>query len=235
VNREWMRERLDEFLALCVTYDQEHSRWGDAPQLDELREQMAPKIPTVQEILKRLDPGLAPKVMIPVRGFNTSTRAIQFGLGILKDQDEWRANLAPDAPALVADQFHAHIWAAAAPLWDTGRYRVAVAVAAGSLSAHIAQKAGSHLADRELVTQVFASAAPPAGQVRLHLPGSKASKTWKSRQEGLHLVAQGAFAGIRNVATHTDEEWTEQVALEHLAVLSVVARWADETEIVKPE
>jgi len=46
-------------------------------------------------------------------------------------------------------------------------------------------------------------------------------------------VAQGAFAGIRNVATHTKDEWTEQVALEHLAVLSVLARWADETELVK--
>jgi hypothetical protein len=70
--------------------------------------------------------------------------------------------------------------------------------------------------------------------VRLHLPGDKNSKTWRSRQEGLHLVAQGAFAGIRNVAAHTEAEWTEQVALEHLAVLSVVARWADETEVVKP-
>ena len=46
-------------------------------------------------------------------------------------------------------------------------------------------------------------------------------------------MAQGTFAGIRNVATHTDDEWTEQVALEHLAVLSVVARWTGETELVK--
>ena len=61
----------------------------------------------------------------------------------------------------------------------------------------------------------------------------KKSRTWRSRQEGLHLTAQGAFAGIRNIATHTADEWTEQVALEHLAVLSVVARWADETELVK--
>lgn len=32
--------------------------------------------------------------------------------------------------------------------------------------------------------------------------------------------------------THTDDEWPEQVALEHLAVLSVVARWADETKVI---
>jgi hypothetical protein len=41
-----------------------------------------------------------------------------------------------------------------------------------------------------------------------------------------------AFAGIRNPATHSGEEWTEQVALEHLAVLYVIARWADDTEVV---
>jgi hypothetical protein len=28
------------------------------------------------------------------------------------------------------------------------------------------------------------------------------------------------------------DEWSEQVALEHLAVLSAVARWADETEVI---
>jgi hypothetical protein len=30
-------------------------------------------------------------------------------------------------------------------------------------------------------------------------------------------------------------EWSENEALEHLAVLSVVARWTDETTVVRPE
>jgi hypothetical protein len=124
------------------------------------------------------------------------------------------------------------VWEAASAIWDTGIYRVAVEQAAGSLSAHIAKKAESSLTERELVTQVFSPSAPGPNQVRLHMPGNKTSKTWKSRQEGLHFIAQGAFAGIRNVATHTSDEWSEQVALEHLAVLSVVARWTDETERV---
>jgi Protein of unknown function (Hypoth_ymh) len=163
-------------------------------------------------------------------GAQDSLRAVQQGLGILRDQDEWKANLAPDAPSLIADQFHPHVWAAAAALWDTGQYRVAAGQATVSLSAHIASKAGSPLTERELVAQVFSPNEPAPGQVRLHLPGDKTSKTWRSRQEGLHLLAQGAFAGIRNVAIHTGDEWPEQVALEHLAVLSVVARWADETK-----
>jgi uncharacterized protein (TIGR02391 family) len=181
-----------------------------------------------------VDPTLVQEVKEPLHltGASNSLRAVRQGLGILRDQDEWVTNLSPDAPPLIADQFHPHVWAAVSALWDTGQYRVAVGQATVSLSAHIAKKAGSSLTERELVAQVFSPNQPGSNQVRLHLPGDKSSKTWKSRQEGLHLLAQGAFAGIRNVATHIEGEWSEQVALEHLAVLSVVARWADETEVV---
>ena len=46
-----------------------------------------------------------------------------------------------------------------------------------------------------------------------------------SRQLGLQLLAQGAYAGIRNVAAHADTPWAEYEAIEELAVLSVIARW----------
>jgi hypothetical protein len=45
----------------------------------------------------------------------------------------------------------------------------------------------------------------------------------------------GAYAGIRNVAAHSVEPgWFEQEALEDLAVLSTVACWIEETEVVTP-
>jgi Protein of unknown function (Hypoth_ymh) len=237
MNREWMRERLEAFKALCEAYDLEGQRVRYAEYTDKhrnLNDQMASEMPTVRQILKRLDPALSERVGLPTdtAGASGSLRAVQQGLGILRDQDEWAANLAPDAPSLIADQFHPHVWAAASPLWDTGQYRVAVGQAATSLSAHIAKKAASPLTERKLANEVFSPKEPGPNQVRLHLAGDKSSETWKSRQDGLHLLAQGVFAGIRNVATHTDDEWPEQMALEHLAVLSVVARWADETEVV---
>jgi Protein of unknown function (Hypoth_ymh) len=238
MNREWMRERLEAFQAVCEHYQQEDLRTGMdyTDTMRRLSAEMASQEPTVKEILKRLDPGLAEQVREPTYTGSThdSLRAVQKGLGILRDQGEWRANLAPDAPSLVADQFHPHVWAAASPLWDTGEYRVAVVQAAVSLSAHIAKKADARLTDRELVAQVFAPGEPGPNQVRLHFAGDKSSRTWKSRQEGLHLLAQGAFAGIRNVATHTNDGWSEQVALEHLAVLSVIAQWTDETKKIIP-
>lgn len=168
-------------------------------------------------------------------GTSRPRRAVEQALGILRDQDEWKENLAPDAPSLIADQFQPNVWKSASAIWDTGQYRVAVQQACVSLSAHIAAKAArSPLSERALAAQVFSPKEPSEGQVRLHMPGDKTTDNWRSRQEGLHLLAQGAFAGIRNVATHTDDEWTEQVALEHLAVLSVVAWWTDETELVTP-
>ena len=127
---------------------------------------------------------------------------------------------------------HPVIWAAAEPVWETGQYSTAAQSAAVSLSAHIKARVGSHLNERELVQQVFSPDPPKVGQVRLHLPGPPQDKNWQSAQQGLHLIAQGAFAGIRNIAVHGQTPWTEHEGLEHLAVLSVVARWADQTMVV---
>jgi hypothetical protein len=104
---------------------------------------------------------------------------------------------------LPADEFHPTVWKAAADVWDTGEYKMAAQAACISLSAHIKEKAGSPpLNERALVAQVFSTDEPKPGQNRLHFPGNHADENWKSRQQGLHLWAQGAFAGIRNIAAH---------------------------------
>ncbi len=157
MNRTWMRERLEAFLALCdtydVTYDMQHrsSRAIHGQKLSELNSQMNTEVPTVREIVKRLDPELVKDISGPSSMYGTTAtrRAINSALGILRDQEEWKDNLGPDAPSLVADQFHAHVWGAAATIWDTGKYRVAVQQAAVSLSTHIATKAGSSLTERK--------------------------------------------------------------------------------------
>ncbi|KQW45062.1 hypothetical protein ASC77_19975 [Nocardioides sp. Root1257] len=81
---------------------------------------------------------------------------------------------------------------------------------------------------------MFSSERPKSGQPRLHFPGwTPDDESWLSRQRGLHLLAQGAFAGIRNLVSHDVVELTEHEALEQMAVLSMVARWVDETELVE--
>jgi hypothetical protein len=233
MNRVWMVERLLRFEALCQDWLNTVSDSGEERSAEG---EMNREWPTVLRILDAVDPELGDSARSEDlhSGVRSVMGMIQQGIGATRDWEEVVANLAPESPVLLADQFHEHVWSAAAPLWGTGQYRVAVQQAATALSAHIRQRSGSHLSDRALVQSVFSPSDPGPTQPRLH--GAKTggtNETWKSRQDGLHLIAQGAFAGIRNVAAHTDDEWTEQIALEQLAVLSVLARWADETVLTQ--
>src|SRR5574341_838646 len=138
MNRQWMRERLESFKALCEKYQDEGRRTADYTDTKRaISDQMAYQMPTVRAILKRLHPTLAQEATEPqhLGGASNPLRAVQQGLGILRDQDEWAATLAPDAPSLIAVQFHPHVCPAASALWDTGPYRVAVGQATVSLSA----------------------------------------------------------------------------------------------------
>lgn len=231
-----MQERLKQYLVLCERYESAERGAGYANYTDSMRaiEHEAETLqPTVERILRALDPKLLEGLLPLGYGSPNIDSRIRQALGVLRDQDEWARRLAPDAPSLAADGMHPLMWSAASPVWGTGQFRVAVQQAAVALSASIKKRADSPLSDRELVQQVFAPDPPKDGQVRLHLAGDRSDRSWQSKQQGLHLLSQGAFAGIRNVAAHDEEEWTEQQALEHLAVLSVVARWADEAGVVK--
>jgi len=108
-----MRERLESFKALCEAYDREDRRVQYADYTDRhqaITDEMSSQMPTVREILKRIDPALVEHVELPsMGGASGSLHAVQQGLGILRDRDEWAANLAPDAPSLAADQFHPHV------------------------------------------------------------------------------------------------------------------------------
>jgi hypothetical protein len=118
MNREWMREKLERFEALCNAYDRESRRTTDYNELkQEISADMTTREPTVREILRRLDAELAQADLRPLHmtGVHEAQRAIGQALGIVRDQDEWKANLEPDAPSLIADQFHPLIWAGASP------------------------------------------------------------------------------------------------------------------------
>jgi len=80
--------------------------------------------------------------------------------------------------------------------------------------------------------QSFDLKEPVAGKPRLRFPGDRDTPTWRARREGAKYLAAGAFLAIRNGAAHEDElTWSEQEALEHVATLSVLARWIEECTI----
>ncbi len=107
MNRQWMRERLESFKALCERYEDEGRRTTDyTDTMRAISDQMTYQMLTVREILKRLDPTLAQgsnRAPVPRRSIRLAA-GWPAGLGILRDQDEWAANLTPDAPSLIADQ-----------------------------------------------------------------------------------------------------------------------------------
>ncbi|MFF0911851.1 TIGR02391 family protein [Microbacterium enclense] len=231
---EWATGKLEKYLTLCrqVTDSVAPGEyWNDrAGALNHEAELM---LSTVERIVRETNPTDTEPLLPPsYRSSDDSELRVRRALGALRDRQDVDRHLASDSPELIADKLHPTIWSAAAVIWDTGEYRVAVAQAALSLAMHIKARAKSKLTDRKLMQDVFGLEPPKPGAIRLHFPGDASDESWRSRQSGLHLIAQGAFAGIRNISAHEDEPWTEHVAIEYLAVLSVVARWSDETETV---
>lgn len=76
-----------------------------------------------------------------------------------------------------------------------------------------------------LCHEAFGRDDPAPGRPRLRFPGNRTADTWCSRQNGGMDLGAGRFEGIQNPAAHEHGlDFTEQVALEQLAALSVLAR-----------
>lgn len=243
MDNDWVRAKLEEFLKTCQEYRRLEARIPPGDYWDEnlmrpITNTVEQQVPTVRRIIEVLDRSLLFDRFgesEQYNGLSATETATRKALAVLEDQDEWSERLAPDGPALAAISLHEWIWGAAAQFWDAGQYETAVEYGAKSLNAHVQQKSGMGTSDRELASEVF-SPKPSTKNVRLWLPGPRDVDTWKSRQDGLHLLAMGAFAGIRNVVAHSvTAGWSQQEALEYLAVLSVVARWVEETEVMAAE
>ncbi|HEX6435065.1 MAG TPA: TIGR02391 family protein [Gemmatimonadales bacterium] len=230
MDRDWMRERLEKFRAVCE--ECAHSNqdgYGGDPRV---RARMHRLEPTARAVLKALDPDLASFNLDTMAGEHEGITAADRGLGMLADLDDVATRLRPEAPTLPADQLHPWVWDAARTFWDAGAHAVAVEQAAKSITAHTQQKTGYQLADDDLMSQVWSDEPPKADRPRLRFPGNRNAKTWQSRQRGARSLAQGCYGGIRNVVAHENApDWPQQLALEYLACLSVLARWINEAEV----
>jgi hypothetical protein len=224
-----MLQKLSDYRALLDTYLQaERDPYTSRRPETVTRRNLRSMEPTVKEILKRLDPELA-NFDLEARGGDANARnAVDRGLGILAEREEWKANLGPDGPVVAADQFHPWVWQAALTLWDSKHYRQAVHAAATAITAHTQTKLGrTDVADDALMQEAFSENPPQPGKPRLRCPGDPNDQTVKSRQRGARQYAVACYFAIRNPAAHETSEWDQQVALEYLAALSVLARWID--------
>jgi uncharacterized protein (TIGR02391 family) len=223
-----MRQKLEEFISIA-RQSIEASRGRDYSFMSELRKREY----AVKEILKSLDSELADFSLNGMSPEFTAIGKAERGLGMLADREEVAARLAPDAPVLPADEFHPWVWASAQTLWESHHYRQAVQTAATAINAKIQDKVHRRdVSDARLVQEAFSDSAPASGKPRLRLPGDPSSETVQSRQRGVQQLGLACVSLIRNPASHQDEEWDEQAALEQLAVLSLFARLVDECQVV---
>ncbi|WP_291380069.1 TIGR02391 family protein [Demequina sp.] len=146
---------------------------------------------------------------------------------------EIAANLGDDAPEISASSLHQWIWSGAASLWQSGHFHAAVEDAAKKVNAETQNKVGRRdLSETKLFQEAFSTKSAEPEKSRLRRMEPDGSETYQSVQRGAMALAEGIFAGIRNPLSHeADQELDEQVALEYLAALSVLARWVDESTV----
>ncbi len=192
------------------------------------------KAQIVEKVLDRVLPSWRTTVPADQRHRWAQMReASQRAVAELLRREEVEAHLGPGTPQLDTSGLHPWVWDAAATFWAADAWRVAVAQAAVSLTVHTQRKLGrGDVADDALMAEAWSDKPPAPGRPRLRLAGWQSDQTQGSRLRGARLLAQGAYWAIRNPAAHGVDEWTLQDALEALCVLSCVARFVDEAEVV---
>lgn len=142
-------------------------------------------------------------------------------------------------PAFSPAKFHAVVWSEAVEFWTIHQYRVAVREAAEGLTNHWKNKLGRNDADgTKFWQETLSPGGPKPGVPKLVWPGESTDKTVRSMQGGLeplskalNALATGLNLTVRNVATHTRDELSEQEGMERLAAYSYFARLLDQCDI----
>ena len=172
-----------------------HDRGSMLGPDNEDRAELLGREPTVKEILKRLDPELTDlQPRRPGNWTEAARDAVNSGLGILAEREEWEAKLAP-TPRCCRPTSSTPGSGGAQTLWDSAHYRHAVQAAATAINDHTQNKLGRRdIADTQLMQETFSPNPPEPGKPRLRCPGDPSNPTTQSRQRGALQYAAGASA-----------------------------------------
>jgi hypothetical protein len=193
------------------------------------------QVPVVERILDRVTPDWRTTLSNDARDrWAQPKEAAQRAYTLLTREVEIRDRLGEGAPTIDADRLHRWAWQGASSMWASRHFRQSVVDALKRVNAETQNKTGRHdLSETDLFKQLFSTDPPKAGAPRLRLRHDDGSDTFRSMHRGAAALAEGLFAGIRNVVSHTvaETEIDEQLALEQLAAVSVLARWVDEASV----
>lgn len=232
LNIDWALKELDKLIAQTVMHNGSgdgfftSSDYTAAPDED-----VAKQAQVVEKILDRVLPMWRTEVsdkMANNRWSRHREAALRAREEVVRDR-EVAENLGDDAPRISAADLHPWVWSGASSLWQSHHYRSAVEDAAKKVNAETQNKVGRRdVSEMDLFKQAFSTDLAAPGKARLRRMPPDTSDTYKSMQRGAMALAEGIYAGIRNPFNHEEpEDIDEQVALEYLAALSVLARWVD--------
>lgn len=236
-NGAWVTGQLDAFIWLSAgrVYDEwGEEKWEIRGPLDDAKA----LLPIVELIFSRFLPGWNNPPIINSeeesgeKVFWDRFRDLAIrARTLVKYHQEILDNLGDGSPTLSASNLHPWVWSGAFSLWQSKHYHSAVEDAAKKVNAETQNKVDRRdVSETQLFTEAFSDNAAQPGKPRLRRMKPDGSETYRSLQRGARTFAEGIFAGIRNPLSHeADQELSEQVALEYLAALSVLARWVDES------
>ena len=247
VNAEPALDLLYEFREHLERNRDIHDRLGnDAARDDESACRLTALEPSVERIASSVESNSErhrpPSRGVYTRGMWTWSNRVHWVvrlIGILENIARDAEIFAPAGPKLAASQLHPWVWNAAIDLWEDGHYREAVQRAATSVEEHTQLKlddASSSAAS--LYMNAFRTDAN-RGERRLRFrdlqertADGQTTADWRSAHDGAAHFGRGCAQAIRNLASHRTDDLEEQVALEYLAALSVLARWISTAETV---
>lgn len=194
---------------------------------------LAEQSQVVEQIMDRATPRWRDGMSEKSRGWTRLREAASRARVQLQREDELKEMLGENAPEISAANLHSWVWSGARSLWQSSHYVQAVRDAVTKLNAETQNKVGRRdVSEADLFKQSFSTDPAKPRKARLRRMPPEDSDTYRSVQRGAMAFAEGVFAGIRNPLSHeADQEMSEQVALEHLAALSVLARWVDESTV----
>lgn len=235
MNEEWALEQLGHFRDLTRTTWRTYDM-GSFEEIAGSEEEIVKSAHVTEQILDRVTPGWrrAAAATLPDGLWKPLHAATLRAITEIETAAEVRENLGDIAPTMTAGAMHPWVWGAARSLWQSNHFGEAVAAAAVKVNAELQNKVSRRdVSETALFQQCFSNEPPSAGKARLRPVGDDDGATALSVRRGIVALAEGVYAGIRNPASHDGPgDPPEQVALERLATISLLARWVDSCSLL---
>lgn len=146
---------------------------------------------------------------------------------------EIQTRLRSDVGSIIGETLHEWVWTAeTARKWHKNEYVDAVTEAAKSVNERVQAKTGrDDIGETKLFQELYSDKPAGAGKPRLRF-GETNQVIERDRRFGAMQFSAGWFTAIRNVLSHSSGFQLEKYrALEYLAALSILARWAEEADV----